>query len=431
MKYCFTTLAFFLGLFSATIAFGQNGTHKKLRSTVNLDSYPVTGMLYSSDSTQYYYDGNGRYSDMYRWSSYTATNGWRLSGRTTEYTYDPNGNLLSTLSQRYVDTLGWLNSSRDIYTYDSNNNILSFVEQDFDNSLGWVNYLRVLLSYDAAGNKLSSAVENWKDSIWVLNNALYFTYDAAGNVLTRTTDEFYRTVYAYDGAGKVLSETSMHLEYGIWKVSDRRIFLYGFLPDLPPIGIWYQFWENADWETYSRINYSYNASGDLTDILYQYKSGSGWNNRSWNHFEFNQNHQQVFNEYQEWEVDEWVKHTRYYTTYDADSDKILKQSEQWNGAWYVVGIDRYHYYETLPIYTPQDVDFLLFPNPTTDVVTLKGTNMLSADIFNVKGELVTSSPLFGADEKTFQLGSIPAGNYFLRLLTKDGKVSTKLFQVRE
>ncbi|MBL7827823.1 MAG: T9SS type A sorting domain-containing protein [Saprospiraceae bacterium] len=431
MKYCLQSLTLFLGLFSATIAFGQNGTSQKLRSTVWLNAYPVSGMIFSSDSTQYYYDDNGRYSDIYHWTDYTPAGGWRLSNRTTAYVYDPNGNLLSTLTQKHVDTLGWLNVYRNIYTYDSKDSLLSMLEQRYNDSAGWVNYLRFFLSYDDAGNRLSSVVETWNDSVWALNNAMYFTYDAAGNVLTRTTDDFYRLVYAYDGAGNLSSETSMHLDNGIWYMSSRRIYLPGFSPAFPATGVYYQLWENMSWSNYSRLHYTYNASGDLTESLYQYKSGQEWTNESRYHAEFNQNHQEVFMEYQEWENNAWSKHTRYFTTYDADSDIILRQRKQWNGAWYEISTERFHYEETSPVNTPKHDDLLLFPNPTIDAITLKGTNMLYAQIYNTKGELVTSSALFGADEKTFQLGNIPTGHYFLHLLMKDGSVSTKSFQVQK
>ena len=427
MKYCYTTLALFLGLFSATMAFGQNGTPKILRASVALNPYPVPG---TSDSTRYYYDDNGRYSAIYRYTNYTAANVWRLVNRTTDYVYSPSGKLLSTLDQRYDENVGWVDASRIAYKYDSNDNQISYLEQYHNDTAGWVNDVRILSDYDDAGNEISTVIERWYDSIWVLNNALYFTYDAAGNVLTRTTDDNYRIIYTWDGAGNKLSETSVHLDSGIWEAYSRRIYLYGFNPDLPPVEIWYQRWGNSTWETDSRLSYTYNASGDLTDIVYQYKTGPGWTNSSWYHYEFNQNHQEVFYEYHDWGNNAWTKHTRYYTTYDADSDIILKKRWQWGGSWYVVGEERFYYDETSPVYTPQHDDFTLFPNPTTDVVTLKGTNMLSAEIFNVKGELVTSSPLFGADEKTLQLGNVPAGNYFLRLLTKDGGVSTKSFQVR-
>lgn len=432
MKYRYTTLALLLGLFTASLAFGQNGTPKKLTSKASFERYPVSGMLYGSDSIRYYYDAGGRYAEIYNWYYAVDIGVLLLKNRTTDYVYDPNGNLLSNVTQLYSDTEGWRNSSRRFYTYDSNGSPLSTVYQNFIDPAGWVNDRRYLRTYDATGNILSSVSEKWNGSTWILNNALYFTYDAAGHVLTRTTDEFYRTTYAYDGAGNLLSEIWMSYEFGIWKVSTRILYVYGFSPGEQLYGMMYQTWNGIEgWKTYYKQDYFYNSAGDLADILLQYKSDPGWQNAVRYHYEYNEHHQEVFNEYQEWVNNAWAKHTRYFTTYDSDLDEVSWRREQWNSAWYEISLSRSHYNdELLPIHTPPLNNFLLFPNPANDVVTLKGAHLLYADIFDLKGGGVASVNVFGENEKSIQLSSIPSGNYVVRLVTKNGKISTKSLLVQ-
>lgn len=110
--------------------------------------------------------------------------------RTTTWTYDTNGNVLSVDGPR--------NDVADIttYVYDSNNNLVSVT-----NALG---HQQQFLLHDAAGRPLSIIDAN--------NISTTLSYDSRGRILARSVANS-STSYQYDGRGNLIRTTD---STGIW-----------------------------------------------------------------------------------------------------------------------------------------------------------------------------------------------------------------------
>ena len=67
-------------------------------------------------------------------------------------------------------------------------------------------------------------------------------------------------------------------------------------------------------------------------------------------------------------------------------------------------------------------DFRLYPNPADDFVTLEGSNMKQASIFNLMGTMIIQLDIKGNDTTTINVGKLISGNYFIYVKTNDGKV---------
>jgi len=180
---------------------------------------PAGRLRYSVDAAGYVtenkYDGAGRVLSTTLWEVKPTTlpvdlrsvSGWTsaLSGknRTTSYTYDAQGNVLTA-----TDALGKF----ETYTYDALGRKLTFTNKL--QSLSTWSYI-----YDAAGRVIqetSPQVSTTKNATYVTANGTWdaqhpvantaavtrLTYDAFGNVATRT-----ETAVAYDGSGNVIAGT--------------------------------------------------------------------------------------------------------------------------------------------------------------------------------------------------------------------------------
>ena len=75
-------------------------------------------------------------------------------------------------------------------------------------------------------------------------------------------------------------------------------------------------------------------------------------------------------------------------------------------------------------YSPTEVsaeamDVQVLPNPTTGMLTLKGSELAAVEVYNVVGQSVIARQSF-VDGMTLDLGALPEGVYFVRLTELDG-----------
>lgn len=70
----------------------------------------------------------------------------------------------------------------------------------------------------------------------------------------------------------------------------------------------------------------------------------------------------------------------------------------------------------------------VFPNPVTDMVTVRYPEMNRISISNIVGQRVKTLEFQATGEKVFDVSGLKTGIYFLTLETADGAVSTKLIK---
>lgn len=74
--------------------------------------------------------------------------------------------------------------------------------------------------------------------------------------------------------------------------------------------------------------------------------------------------------------------------------------------------------------------FELFPNPTANAIYVKGENLMHVEVIDQQGRIVHIQNLQGRNVETLFLGSLPAGNYIVRIKDKSKKTAAKPLQIR-
>ena len=73
--------------------------------------------------------------------------------------------------------------------------------------------------------------------------------------------------------------------------------------------------------------------------------------------------------------------------------------------------------------TINDSRLTIYPNPTHDIATIKGSHIASIQVMDNMGRFVRSETLKDATNPTFSLRSLPSGIYHIRIQTTDGKIN--------
>jgi len=72
-------------------------------------------------------------------------------------------------------------------------------------------------------------------------------------------------------------------------------------------------------------------------------------------------------------------------------------------------------------------NFVIYPNPAKDNVTIKGAHINAVQVIDNFGKVVKLLSLKDASNPTLQVGGLTSGGYHLRIMTADGKVNIANF----
>lgn len=412
---------FFLGIFlTASAVFGQTDL-VIARSNVYLDE---TGQPTFGDSSTLAYNNHLLTNQIYT---------WKLNSQGT-----------------------WTQKSRSIdHAYDANDHLLYYLYQTGDEVNGWTNFNRFTYTYDAAGNELSYQEEKWNGSNWITQWLVNHVYDPNGKILSSTGLAF-RQLYSYNAQNLLEMKTYQELSNGNWVDNSRQ--LYAYSPNVIQETI--EYWANGAWVASDRYSDTYDANGNIIENLYESWNGTSWviTTRSTSNYDGNGLLQQTLTEYwvgnswgnssllaytydanqnlvywisSNWNAGDWKGSLRQINGFDAKNNLINARLESWNDTeWGLISYGRLYYAEFVSTHAPEFAAFDIFPNPANTSVTIKSDGFDQAIIFNQQGGLVRAQRLQGQPEETLLLGNLPAGNYILQVVGKDGSSGAKSIQIR-
>ncbi|MCF8364294.1 MAG: DUF3836 domain-containing protein [Bacteroidales bacterium] len=241
------------------------------------------------------------------------------------FTSNDQGQILKGLYKILNTTYGvWINSGQYLCTYDASGNRLSSTGQDWNTTFGtWVNDYQYLYTYDASGNMLSITYQDWNSTIgsWVNDWQYLYTYDASGNRLSETNQDWNSTI-------------------GSW-VNNWQ-YLYTYDASGNRLSETYQDWNTTigSWVNYGQYLYTYDASGNKLSYTYQeWNSTIGsWVNDWQVLYTYDDSGNILFSIGQGWNstIGSWVNQSKGIYTYDASGNELTATHLEWDstiGSW--------------------------------------------------------------------------------------------------
>lgn len=382
-------------------------------------------------------------------------NYWSLKTR-TEYTYNAAG-LVSTILQK--DSLGnYL--SREHFVYQDTLLKEHLVESWFMNA--WINNTRVKLWYDAEGNPTKEVSEIWNtiDNQWEVffgfstgktfdpTLSLETVYDSLYDVnlvdfvlsqkteryynahnlvdselfymamFSSTLDPYYKHVFTYNAA---LQQDTI-VEY-LWTGSewmgDRMVhrILYDTLNRV--VDLLYSNWDGNSWRTSGNTMYEYlNYNGVITTDFV--KPGVTFVNYQRNTYENDSLYNQIRVKFEDWDGVNWVSTLHETSNYEYFQGGIIKeklvQMENEQGEMINEVKTEFFYGIGIGLNTVKHLQLQVFPNPSTDIITVKGLNkdqLATLTIMDLHGKKVFEKEV--QEEARIDVSSLKAGIYVLRV----------------
>ena len=377
------TLLFFTIL--STVFYGQD------KLTSSLSEFKVDGVFQNSNRTTYVYDANNNLieENEFFWNSPTDT--WVLSNK-DEYVYNINNRVVTLISTSYNNEE--VNSQyRTIHTYNNEGNLIITADEQLENNV-WVNEERFEFTY--VNNRLDFGLETeFINNEWVANEddgKFQLIYDDNGRIVRfenltgvngNPAIEDERTLYSYDVNNRlVLSES--------------------------------QTWNGTSWVNDYKLEYSYDVNGNVVNFK---ETSLGEDSTAI--------HEDVFT----FDTTELISNFAHPfkdktgITYLLDPLGIVnKITSETSGSGDFRTTYFYGNEPSLSTKTDKVLVLKLYPNPTTDLVTVSGSNVSikNIEVFNVLGKKIKT-----VTTNVISLKELVAGVYVLKIRTIDGKIVVK------
>ena len=264
------------------------------------------------------------------------------------YTYDPSGNQISYVSQKWDTTLtSWVNKYKHEYTYDANHNMLTDVSANWNSSSGtWKNSSKYEYNYDANKNVLSEKYSYWDNgsSVWKNQYMYEYTYDANNNKILELYKPWHsgtwvnrsKTEFTYDGNNNLISKNryNWNSTSSIWENDNWTLYTYTnnrltFQNE--------KRWDSgtSSWVDQSRTNSTYNSNGKYLSVLNEEYDGSVWQKESEYLFEYDSNdHVVSYIEKDSWNGSDFDENDKYNFRYNSMGICNGGNHETWfSGHW--------------------------------------------------------------------------------------------------
>ncbi len=257
--------------------------------------YDANGFM-NSFTRQYFKDGNAivgeNFSVEYRSDGQIKSllllylsNGLWINSRRYTYSYDPNGNEISEVKEKWDTTSSsWIYDTKDDYVYDANHNIVVNIYSKW-NSGSWLNYSKTEWAYDSNNNKLWKVYFRWNSGAWENSSKYEWTYNDNNKTLeirsawiSGAWKNISKEEYIYDGNNNLISENTFTWisSSNTWENLYWRLFTYNSNNK--------KTYENekkwnsgtSNWEDKSRSTYTYNSSGKLLHQLEESFNSGSW-----------------------------------------------------------------------------------------------------------------------------------------------------------
>lgn len=343
-------------------------------------------------------------------------NGKWMPDMLTEFTFDAQKNLTSTVMKMDMDYDGTLeNQTKTTYVYNAQGQMTQQDDFMWDNG-AWVKMFVTEYVYNAQGQLIEEILKMDVYGYVMNQGRVLYTYHANGEVETEVTQTFElvsqtytnaaKTTYEYNGNKQVTVELDQIWEDGKW-VNQKRWSNTFDGPDSQVTESLWQEWVDGAWLNIERTVSTYDAKGNEVESVDQLWENGEWVNFSRDLSKYNEDGFPVETITQLWENGEWVNDSRTLSTYPGGTSDVLTEQT----------------------YQPGSFALTNYPNPfnpsTTIQFSLPLESQITLQILDIRGRTIRTlknneSVSAGLNEVVWNGldnsgNSVPSGMYLYRL----------------
>ena len=325
-------------------------------------------------------------------ANYTDTEGnYQVTYSYDEYDYY----LLEELTQERVNG-NWVNYELVTYEYDWMGNPSMILTQEWENG-AWVNESIQNCTYNDDGTPDELITQEWENGTWVNEGKENYTY--SNNVTSIlysgwngvwNADELITITYSMDGYEMV----EQYMQQGAWQNEARILVSYN--DDFNIAVEIVQEWEDNSWVNVMRMTYNYDGLV-YTSVVYDVWTGD-WGEMAKTEYAYDNNGNATQGVVYLLINGEWMS--------GFSTDIIMpyaynEKSKNFEASEVTV------VYADIILSTnemTQNTAFNLYPNPTTDMISVDGEGFEKAEIYNIAGQKVMESSNALIDVKALQAG---------------------------
>lgn len=316
----------------------------------------------------------------------------------------------------------------DSLTYDAAKNIVKLDIYQLMNGV-WKHVSYIDYTYDENGNRLTrSNYNSYGSEVFTLGGVYHYFYNAANqqtnwDLYMGGTDLMQLCTLTYNDNGKVVLEIGQDsFNSGVmedsWKI-DYQYNLDGTMKKT-----FQSFWSGFNWDVYGTELFTYDENKNC--IKWEHKNGNTITDKKEYEYNLEYASDQLFMPvYPEFDIKDLVERNNMVTVQHWYTE---------NDVGNLVYVCDYNYkYDTLTYtgntrYAYDAVDLRMYPNPTSDELTITGNNAVINELSVVDnaGKLVMKKSLLNMKETKLDVTTLKSGVYYIKLSTSKGVVVEKL-----
>lgn len=351
------------------------------------------------------------------------------------------------LTSRWDNNLkSWIQSSKQVYQYDDNLKLIRIITLSSSNDT----LSRVLYEYDENGSMTAEYYQDYISGAWI--DRIKYLMDYGENhrrmsltILVLTNNKWVyssrQSNYTYNDRNLLSFYYNEYWSGTEWRLAYIDSFTYDDSGNLI-----YRISKTTTGENYFRIYYFYNQDHQRTQMLVQYyeKSSGLWLDTYRDTYLYDACGKST-NSLRERYIDgSWINNQKtdlFFKVEFYDRDRVHKIPVCHNNHTIFISINALNAHLehgdcighckdeklTSPEKSPGSnvlsytSPFTVYPNPAGDKITIRisevfGKEMQKLELIDFNGKMIKTINVTGNDEIIFYRESLPAGNYYLRLI---------------
>ncbi len=381
-------------------------------------------------------------------------NPWNISTR-KNYTYDENGNMGTTLTQKiFPDSI--VNASLSLFEYNGAKQLLSHQIQEWKYNTTWANAYRFEYVYDNSGNLTEYTENSWAGG-WKPTLRKVYTYNSIDSLTTMTTQiavgtemvNNQRETYTRNPQGKLTSLLFEEFTNGAWRFSVKTDFTYHNDGKIST-RIESQSYDGVNLVELLKYNYAWDSAGNLSRIMEAEKHDNQWVDFFMTNHSYDAKKHRLQTIREKKKDADWTNYDRCTYTYDANGSTVEGKYETWaDGNWspWVGRLEQYYNgkhdayvqlsayrYEAIYRYIDLGIgenknvsDFTVYPNPATNVISISGNDnrlVNSIVLLDSQGQICLSQKSNERGRIQLNVSALSPGIYILRIESQ-GRIENK------